>query len=338
MTTLRPKNICRSCENINESSSLTTCRATGEAAPLHASHCVYYKGAEKPVDAVIVTAVPVELTAVLDHFSFGGRKDWSNQSFGEHPAQWWMLNMEVPGPGNVQLRVACAKAPKMGLPAAAALTTAAAHLFRPRFLVMPGITAGRRGKTNLGDIIVPDHVTDYGSGKWVEEIPAQSEAANGNTRFCPRPEPVTLEAQTLAVCELIKTENVIFDDIRRQWLDRNRTSTTNYGTPELIVGPTASGAAVVNSEQYWRDIISRNDKVVGIDMEAFGVAYAAEAVRTPLYHPSWLVAKSVCDFGVGKTKDHQEYAAYTSVRFVREFLIKSILNLSQHAPVMSNVA
>src|SRR5262249_5042251 len=64
---------------------------------------------------------------------------------------------------NGKLSVIAAAAIGMGMPAAACLTMKLIGSFRPRYLIMTGITAGIGA--NFGDIIVADQSWDYGSGK-----------------------------------------------------------------------------------------------------------------------------------------------------------------------------
>ncbi len=71
-----------------------------------------------------------------------------------------------------------------------------------------------------------------------------------------------------------------------------------------------------------RNVIShvwkQDRKLVGIEMEAYGVMLAGLHCRAP--KPRVLVAKSICDFADDQKGDsHQAYAAFTSARFIREF-------------------
>lgn len=60
-----------------------------------------------------------------------------------------------------------------------------------------------------------------------------------------------------------------------------------------------------------------NRKIVGVEMEGYGVMLAGRACGQP--KPSVLIAKSVCDFGdVEKDDQYQRYAAHTSAAFVRD--------------------
>lgn len=59
----------------------------------------------------------------------------------------------------------------------------------------------------------------------------------------------------------------------------------------------------------------------GIEMEAYGVAYAAAHAADP--KPFVIIAKSVCDFADERKDDsYQKFAAYTSCGFVKDLLEK----------------
>lgn len=55
-------------------------------------------------------------------------------------------------------------------------------------------------------------------------------------------------------------------------------------------------------------------ETIGLDMEAYGVVYAAQNATDP--RPIPLVIKSVCDYANDeKTDQYQKFAAYTSCEF-----------------------
>lgn len=64
---------------------------------------------------------------------------------------------------------ALARAIDMGMESGATATQYYVSELKPRFLAMAGFSAGKRGSVNLGDVIVPDKVYQYGSGKQVSE-------------------------------------------------------------------------------------------------------------------------------------------------------------------------
>lgn len=77
----------------------------------------------------------------------------------------------------------------------------------------------------------------------------------------------------------------------------------------------ATGSAVVtNREIVKKQIHSTFDDTIGLDMEAFGVVYAAQNATAP--RPIPLVIKSVCDYANNEKSDqYQKFAAYTSCEF-----------------------
>jgi nucleoside phosphorylase len=66
------------------------------------------------------------------------------------------------------------------------------------------------------------------------------------------------------------------------------------------------------------DNVVNSRKVVGLEMEAYAIFQAAHLAREP--RPKVLIAKSVSDFANSrKNDDAQQYAAFTSARFIYEF-------------------
>lgn len=94
--------------------------------------------------------------------------------------------------GDGQLVITCQQ-DMMGMAAASALATKATMLFRPRYLIMCGIAAGIRKDTGqlYGDVLVPDVVWDYSTGKVVG--PDEPEIRFGDVGFLPRPQAMHLD-------------------------------------------------------------------------------------------------------------------------------------------------
>ena len=67
-------------------------------------------------------------------------------------------------------------------------------------------------------------------------------------------------------------------------------------------------------------------ETIGLDMEAYGVVYAAQNATAP--RPKALVIKSVCDYANNEKSDqYQKFAAYTSCEFAK-LLIEKFLPIS----------
>ena len=287
------------------------------------THCHFFNPKPKssiseiqpyPIDVAIVCAVPVEYDAVRQHLFSIGEAGWDLASI-PNDGDWWTATVPFEGSGSF-LRIALAKSRYMGLAAAAALATTAIHIFKPRFLVMPGITAGRAGKTKIGDIVVPDRVWDHGEGRWADN--------DGKMEFTSRAIPQSLEQEIYSWAEGVKLSTNFGKTVRADWIALDRANKV-YDPPSIHIGPSVSGAAVIDSDKYWTSMI-REKKVIGLDMEAYGFALAAKLARGTLYGPDWIVAKSVCDFAANKDKEAQPYAAYCSTKFVELFLREYVMS------------
>lgn len=65
------------------------------------------------------------------------------------------------------LYYALARSVNMGIGSAASAAQYYVSILQPRFLAMAGFCAGKKGNVNLGDVIVPDKVFTYSSGKQI---------------------------------------------------------------------------------------------------------------------------------------------------------------------------
>lgn len=200
--------------------------------------------------------------------------------------------------------VACA-APQMGMTAACATACKGIERWRPHFLVMTGIAAGTSKELTFGDVVVAETAYDYGSGKILDQ--------ESGLEFIPSPRQLSIDSQLAAILQRWEREQLKMDAVRQGWYRPLAR------TPRLYVGMMSSGAAVVQSRQLVDDILRTSRKVLALEMEAYGIFQAAQLFAAP--RPRVLVAKSVSDFADKKKKDDwQHYAAYTSARFVYEFL------------------
>lgn len=193
--------------------------------------------------------------------------------------------------------VACAS-PMMGMTAAATLTTKACLHFRPRMVLMTGICAGRKGEVNLGDVVVGSTTWDYGSGKF--------KGTNGSVEFTADPYQIPIDPQVR-----LTTERVISDTAFLSSVQTRFTGGDVSNKLRAVLAPIASGAAVQAHSSFFSELAKRDRKVAAVDMEAFGVCWAAREVYEP--HPTFCVVKGVCDFAdEEKSDDMQSYCAYVS--------------------------
>ncbi|MBN3786191.1 response regulator [Burkholderia sp. Ac-20353] len=257
-------------------------------------------GVMKQVDIAILTALrSPELDAVLDL-----PYEWKSQRFAGDPSTYQFGSIQRSGAS--ELSVVAAHAQRKGMPSSAALASKMVSLFQPRFLVMLGICAGIRGKTNLGDVIVADPTWDYGSGK-------RAQQADGSLVFLAAPHQKSLDPEISQVCQDLSKDANVVRVIRSGW-----NGSVPQGTLEVRIGPMASGAAVLADDEHGRLVALQNREVLAIEMEAYAVMAAIDySSRTSNgQKPLGLVIKSVCDFAdSSKSDDWQKYAAYTSAQF-----------------------
>lgn len=252
-------------------------------------------------DIAILTSSPgVELTAINRIPGFVAEYHQSDELH-------YYYNTWVRSDGKRLNVIACA-APQMGMTAACATACKMIARWRPRVVAMPGICAGAKDGQSFGDILVAECAFDYGSGKISEQ--------NGNRRFVPRPNEIPIEPSLGAIVQRWVREQLSMDEIKRAW------DTNEVRAPRLEMGVLATGAAVVQDKSLVEQILTNSGRVIGIEMEAYGVFQAARLASTP--KPQVLVAKSISDFADSNKSDKaQSYAAFTSSQFLYHFFTKA---------------
>jgi nucleoside phosphorylase len=214
--------------------------------------------------------------------------------------------------GDGSSSVVAAAAERMGMTAAAILATKMISKFRPKYIAMVGITGGVREKCHLGDVIVADPCWDWGSGRW------QSDSKKDSKKrvFVPAPHQISLESWVRGKLMLMANNQADLDSIRSSWNGKKPPHPL-----QLHLGPAASGAAVLADSFTTDEIKKHHRKLIGVDMEAYGVMAAAQDAGLPA--PKYFVIKSVSDFAdQKKNDDFQEYASYSSANALRIFVEK----------------
>ena len=246
--------------------------------------------------AVIMTAVDIESRSMDHIFS-----DWKLVKVPGDRQAYYEAYFERDGQ---QCRVITCQQSVMGMTAATMLASKAIYAFRPRYLILCGIAAGigKESEQLYGDVIVPDMIWDYSTGKYVGAN--ESEIRFGDIGFLPRP--IT-----------INTDKEVMDVVRS-------TIGAEDNEFHVHIGPMACGSYVVaNSEVVNKRVKSLFPHTVGLDMESYSVLYAAENATKP--KPKALVVKSICDYADSEKSDqYQRFAAYTSSGYVKYLLEKCL--------------
>lgn len=250
-------------------------------------------------DLAIVCALPdPELRAVL-------RNGWT-----------WTLDRKVGDPTvyhqarfttrSGEKTAVAAAACQMGMTATAVLAMKMTLQYRPQYIAMAGITAAREGQASLGDILVANPTWDWGSGK----ISASSDG--GESNYENAPSQLTLRASVRERLVYLAGQTSSLEAIRQAWHEPPVTGL------RLLIGPVPSGSSVVQDDATMERIRKQHRKLLGVEMEGYGIHVAAEEAPDP--QPTAFVMKSVVDFGVpGKNDVARSYASFTSARLLRLF-------------------
>ena len=204
-----------------------------------------------------------------------------------------------------RLKVVATTSTSMGLTAAAIATTQLVLQFRPRVVAMVGIAAGTRsGNKQFGDVLVADPSVDYNSGKVV--------VAGGIRAFLPDPYPIGLNPRLRSLLHKYNGNHPIFSDIRQRW-----TGSLPKEVNHLHVGPLGAADQVIDDATRIEEIQKNWRKLIGVEMETYGVYRACEEAPEP--KPRFVSFKAVCDFAAEKTDSWQDYAAFVAAEFTVAF-------------------
>lgn len=203
-----------------------------------------------------------------------------------------------------KIRVVIAQSTHKGMVPAADLTTKLIYNFAPKYVAMTGIAAGIKGKVNMGDAVVAEYVWDYGAGK---EIIEESENIHRNTI-----EQIQLDTSMSSMVRRLSNDTRKLADIKQKF----HGNKPDYEL-KLHIGAVATGAAVIANPQKVKEIKNQIRDVIAIEMEIFGVYYAARWSINP--KPQYIAIKSICDFAdEKKTDDFHCYASYVSAKILEK--------------------
>lgn len=256
-------------------------------------------------DLAIVTAMErPELEAVL-RIPWG----WCDLSINEDDTRYFEGAFRA---NNSSVRVVAASSPLVGMSAAACIATKMIVRFRPHFLVHCGITAGIRGRVDIGDVLVADPSWDWGSGKFAKK--------NNKVVFYAAPYQFPLREEVRAKIRRLASDEGELARIRSEWPGAKPSNAIR-----VALGPLASGGSVLGDAKTSAQIEEQHRKLIGIEMETYGIFAAAEYCDRP--RPLSVALKSVCDFADPTKNDtHQSYAAYTSARCVQSLAEKYLFS------------
>lgn len=243
-----------------------------------------------------------EFSALME--ATGGTSNWTVAGEKRFSHVYRECNIETNS--RRSLRLVGTVATSMGLTAAAIATTQLIMQFHPRIVVMVGIAAGTKSENKeFGDILVADPSVDYNSGKVAME--------GGVRDFLPDPYPIGLNARLRSLVQRYRAPTSLFNDIRKKWPGKLPPRENR-----LHVGPLGAADQVIDDETRIVEIQKNWRKLIGVEMETYGVYRACHEAPDPI--PRFVSFKSVCDFAALKSDSWQDYASFTAAQFAIEFI------------------
>jgi adenosylhomocysteine nucleosidase len=207
-------------------------------------------------------------------------------------------------PGRSELFGGIIRLSQMGLVAATFETTSALSAFRTRVLCMSGICAGFASETHLGQLVIASPAWEYQAGKW---------SANG---FEIAPIQIPLRPATRSIID----QAIARDDFVRDLENGVDSSLVRPSRRARgLLAPFATGSAVIADSRRLEHIKMQHRKVAALDMETFGLYFAAHESTTSMEH--FFSVKCVVDLADGDKGDNlHQYGCIISARATEQFL------------------
>lgn len=255
-------------------------------------------GSTNSFDILIVCALPEERNRVFDAFAVP--EEDRQRTFQDFRADYNFIYQKFTYGKYV---IAIVTQNSMGMATATSIATRAILAMNPALVAMTGICAGRKDKVALGDIIVADQVFDYTAGKKYID------------RFAPRPLSFsTDDVIRNYISTTILNNDRVSDSILQGWRGGRISHRISIHMKAI-----ASGTAVIDDEQTLLSAAAIQDNLYAIDMEGYGLALAASALRK-----KWIVIKAVQDFADGH-KEHDESGIRDFSSYASAALLKNII-------------
>lgn len=167
-------------------------------------------------------------------------------------------------------------------------TKDAINRWRPRYVFLVGIAGGiKRNGVSVGDVLISDQVIDY-------ELQSVKKKAESYRFSVHRAEPQLVGA----------AQNFLGDD----WLQLISIPRPYPGVPKRHVGPIATGNKVIETESVIDQLLNSWPKLIGIEMEAGGVASGCFQAAT---RPGFFMVRGVSDLA-DENKQTEEVKAWRS--------------------------
>lgn len=239
--------------------------------------------------------------------------DWKKHEEIENDQTSVYYTTKIKDKNGKDLRIVASYADQMGMCASSLLATKMIYSFHPKYIMMTGICAATEKDIHLGDILVVDQSWNGGSGKLLD-------SKEGETLFLPEYHHEILDPK-------IKTKVLEYCH-NREFLDMlARDFGYDDGTPEYKLNlhcvDVTSVSAVTQSKKVVETLRGLARKLGGLEMEAYGLYYAAKHTLEPA--PTPIVIKAAADYADEHKDDNfQQYCAYISAKFAFHLIVNDL--------------
>lgn len=235
----------------------------------------------------------------------------------------------------ISLRVVFVCANEMGVAPAAAITSHAINVYRPRLVIALGMCCGFSvpqcsSPSLFGDVLVARESASWEEGKYAE-LPDKRRVFRNKSVVQKVDNLIGPAVQT---CIEMASDSIVPAFKKYLASKKPQEIKSSYGkqirgTPEIKYGMVVSGSSVVADSQQTAEIIARHPEAIGLEMEIFGV-YTAVDKSIGQRKPSVLGIKGVADFGDGDKHDKiQAHASilafYTMLSILRKLYGEAVL-------------
>lgn len=258
-------------------------------------------------DVAFVLALQSEFDEVIK--VTGGK--WTKQEDIESTTVYYTTTIK--SKKKQKVRIVAAYADQMGMSASALLTAKMIYTFHPRYMIMTGICAAISDDIELGDILVFGQCWNGGSGKI-------KDGKKKEPLFLPDFHYEVLEPKIKTIIDECLRDRDLLNKIKQEF-------EFNAGKPKTELNvhcvDVTSVSAVTQSKTIVNMLKSKARKLGGLEMEGYGVYYAAKHSLEP--SPIPIVIKAAADKAdANKADNYHQYCSFVSARFALH-LIKNKL-------------
>ena len=242
-----------------------------------------------PTDVLVLTALPVELSAARLAFGIDEETPAAKTEIGQNH---WRAQVRT----NKGTLATCTIATfgTAGNVDAAATTATLLMEFKPKLVVMIGIAAGMRKKTALGDVVIADRAVAYEGAALLAGGQVEARAETYRPAFSTQQDVSNYLASALSVTARLELARV------KQGLQFPDSSTAGDVSKSVMpkAATIASGEKLLRDPEKFRQLRELHGKVEVAEMEAAGIFAACTQHSVPS-----LVIRGISDFG-DKKKDN----------------------------------